>query len=196
MRKFLVALSLLIPVTLLHAQAVDPSPKAEKTDVAPAAKTGNGTDSFWAQFGVGLSVSAKLGGERSIDEAQLVNGIVRVTSERQVTPRLMLERHWYFKDWSADNPHFLQGIYIGASLLGDKKLMDSVSLGWIVAFKPNAGDKSTHNLGVGLAVEPYSRVLGDGIEKNKALPIGETSIRYKETNRTALVLFYTYTMAK
>lgn len=72
--------------------------------------------------------------------------------------------------------------------------MDSVSLGWIVAFKPNQGDKSTHNLGLGLAVEPYSRVLGDGIERNKALPSGETAIRYKETNRTAIVLFYTYTM--
>ena len=146
-------------------------------------------------------MSAKLGSGRSIDEAQLVNGVVRVISERQVTPRLMLEKHWYLSDsWdtvnqdgSRSNTKFRQGIFVGTSLLGEKKLMDSVSIGWLVGFKPHTGDKATHNLGIGFAVEPYARVLGDGLEKNQPLPAGETAIRYKETNRTALIIFYTYT---
>lgn len=154
---------------------------------------GDKTDKFWENWGVGLSVSTKLGRRgQAVEEAQLVNGIVRVVSERDVVPRLMLERHWYFT-YDFNNPHFRQGIFVGASLLGDKKLMDSVSLGWLVAFKPNKGDSAIHNLGFGIAVEPYSRALGDGIEPNKPLPAGETAIRYKEKNRMAAVVFYTFT---
>lgn len=153
------------------------------------------TEKFWENWGVGLAVSTKLGRRGdAIEEAQLVNGVIRVSSERDVVPRLMLERHWYFKtEWTDKNPHFRQGIFVGASLLGDKKLMDAVSLGWLVAFRPNTGDKVTHNLGIGLSVEPYSRVLGDGLEANKPLPTGETAIRYKEKNRMAVVVFYTFT---
>lgn len=69
----------------------------EKLDEAKAEekKLKNDADSFFADWGVGLSVTTKLGkrGE-AIEEAQLVDGKVRVTSERDVVPRLMLERHW------------------------------------------------------------------------------------------------------
>lgn len=106
MRKLILYLFLSMSGGASFAQAVEPKPKETDSGSTPAAKNSNTNDSFWAQFGIGLSVSAKLGSEKSIDEAQLVNGIVRVTSERQVTPRLMLERHWYFKnDWK-ENPHF------------------------------------------------------------------------------------------
>ncbi|PVX36798.1 hypothetical protein [Janthinobacterium sp. 78] len=147
---------------------------------------------FWNDWGVGLSVSTKLGKKgRALDEAQLVNGIVRVTSERDVVPRLMLERHWYLQD--SDFAGGMAGVFVGTSLLGDKKLLDSVSLGLIWGFKPRGGNKVRHNIGVGIAVEPYSRTLGDGLEINAPLPAGETSIRYKERNRMAAVVFYTFT---
>lgn len=194
MRKILACSLLMFPFFVAAQSTQAPAEPSGKATEVPEKKETT-TDTFLAQFGIGLSVSAKLGRERSIEEAQLVNGIVRVTSERQVTPRLMLERHWYF-DNDFSNKHFRQGLFVGLSLLGERKIMDSVSVGWLVAFKPNQGDKATHNLGLGLAVEPYSRVLGDGIQKNQPLPVGESSIRYKETNRTAIVLFYTYTMAR
>jgi len=209
MRKLLLPLFLVMVSLTSQANAQDaqqkPANAAPKESEKPPRSGGDdSTDSFWANFGIGLSVSANLGKERSIEEAQLVNGTVRVTSERQVTPRLMLERHWYLsegwdtkhEDGTLSNTKFRQGFFVGVSLLGDKKMMDAVSVGWLVGFKPNSNDKATHNLGLGIAVEPYSRVLGDGIEKNKPLPQGETSIRYKETNRTALIFFYTYTMGK
>lgn len=150
---------------------------------------------FWSTFGVGLAVTANLGRERSIQEAQLVNGIVRVTNERQVTPRLMLEKHWYLDEgWKEDGCHCRHGVFVGASLLGDKQMMDAVALGYLAGFKSGSkSDTTTHNLGIGLALQPYSRVLGDGLTKNQPLPAGETTVRYKETNRTALILFYTYT---
>jgi hypothetical protein len=172
--------------------------KAAKAKAAADEANGNASknDEFWNNFGVGLAVSTKLGKRGSaIEEAQLVNGVVRVSSERDVVPRLMLERHWYFTE-RFDNLHFRQGVFVGASLFGDKKLMDSVTLGWLVAFKPNDGDKSTHNLGIGLSVEPYSKELGDGIKANQPLPTGENAIRYKEKNRLAITVIYTYTMGK
>jgi hypothetical protein len=106
----------------------------------------------------------------------------------------LLERHWYL--WDAWWKGGKGGIFVGTSLLGDKKLMDSVSLGFLWGFKPRGGDTTMHNLGFGIAVEPYSRALGDGIEANKALPTGETSIRYKEKNRMAAIVLYTFTPGK
>lgn len=152
----------------------------------------NKENDFWDDWGIGLSVSTKLGKKgRAIDEAQLVNGIVRVTSERDVVPRLMLERHWYLQD--KDFLGGMVGVFVGTSLLGEKKLLDSVSLGLIWGFKPRGQQKVRHNIGIGLAVEPYSRTLGDGLEINAPLPAGENSIRYKEKNRMAAVVFYTFT---
>jgi len=189
-------------------EAAQPAPKETKSDkqtASPSAPVQQNTDSFWKDFGVGLAVSTKLGKERSIEEAQLVNGIVRISSERQVVPRLMLEKHWYItQGWDTNSTtpgvpykrRVRHGIFVGASLLGEKKLMDSIATGYILGFRPEDNSSPTHNLGIGISVEPYARVLGDGIERDKPLPTGETSIRYKEKNRTALILFYTYTIAK
>lgn len=184
MKQF--ALSFLA-VTLLGITSVGQAAEEEKKPEAKPPKE----ESFWDTFGVGLAVTTNLGRERSIQEAQLVNGIVRVTSERQVVPRLMLEKHWYFRDdWKGG---YKPGMFVGASLLGERQVMDAVALGALVGFKPNSGTTTTHNLGIGIALQPYSRVLGDGLTKDQPLPAGETQIRYKETNRTALILFYTYT---
>jgi hypothetical protein len=183
-----------VVATEAEKKAADADVQKAKDDLVKAqdARAKLDSDSFFADWGVGLSVSTKAGrrGE-AIDEAQLVNGVVRVTSERDVVPRLMLERHWYL----TENDHLggKVGVFVGASLLGDKKLMDSVSLGFIWGFKPRGGLKERHNLGLGIAVEPYTRQLGDGIIANQPLPTGETSIRYKEKNRMAIVVFYTYT---
>lgn len=181
-----VVLPLLFISILCAASGACAADEEKKPDAKPSKE-----ESFWDTFGVGLAVTTNLGKERSIQEAQLVNGIVRVTSERQVVPRLMLEKHWYLRDdWKGG---YKPGLFVGASLLGDRQVMDAVALGFLAAFKPNSGTTTTHNLGIGIALQPYSRVLGDGLSKNQPLPAGETQIRYKETNRTALILFYTYT---
>lgn len=164
---------------------------ANSIDENPAAN--NKEADFWSTFGIGLAVTTNLGRERSIQEAQLVNGIIRVTSERQIVPRLMLEKHWFPSDTFHEGCKCKNGIFVGVSLLGDKQIMDAIALGYIAGFKPNT-DGSSHNLGVGFALQPYSRVLGDGLSKNQPLPVGETAIRYKETNRTSLIFFYTYTL--
>lgn len=181
-----IVLSLLGVLLLCLAQVIYATDEEKKTEAKPSKE-----ESFWDTFGVGLAVTTNLGKERSIQEAQLVNGNVRITSERQVVPRLMLEKHWYLSnDWKGS---YKPGLFIGASLLGDRQVMDAVAFGFLAGFKPNPGTTTTHNLGIGIALQPYSRVLGDGLSKNQPLPAGETQIRYKETNRTALIFFYTYT---
>jgi hypothetical protein len=174
-----------------YCAEVAPAPPAAQ-DGAGAKNQGSKESSFFDNFGVGLAVVAKMGRERSIQEAQLVNGIVRVTSERQVMPMVVLERHWYF------NPDRNSGwgTFLGVNLATQSNIIDGIGLGLIYGFKPSSKSNTTtsNNLGFGFAVQPFSRVLGDGIAKDQALPAGETAIRYKETNRTGFMLFYTYTM--
>ena len=52
--------------------------------------------------------------------------------------------------------------------------------------------RGSFNLGIGYFVEPNVRILGKGIEANKALPEGESEIRFRETDQGAVMVTLSY----
>ena len=48
-------------------------------------------------FGVALTYTQHLGNQVPVKNAQVVNGVVRVTEENNALPRVMLETHYFFK---------------------------------------------------------------------------------------------------
>ena len=58
-------------------------------------------------------------------------------------------------------------------------------------FRRGEGEGS-FNLGVGVVVDPDTRVLGDGIVANQPLPAGETEIRYLEEMQTGLLILASF----
>ncbi len=66
---------------------------------------------------------------------------------------------------------------------GTGEVIQALGAGIMIGFKYNElrDDPRSWNLGVGVVVDPNTKVLGDGIKENQALPAGETGVRLKET---------------
>nr|GFD60909.1 hypothetical protein [Tanacetum cinerariifolium] len=59
-------------------------------------------------------------------------------------------------------------------------VIEAIGMGLMIGFRRDETSTQSFNFGIGLVVDPNTRVLGDGILANRALPIGETEVRYKE----------------
>lgn len=68
------------------------TPKEDTDDVVIAGKKFTS-----ARFGAGLSLTSDLHGDSRVDEAELVDGIVRIKKDSDVRARVMLETHVFAK---------------------------------------------------------------------------------------------------
>jgi len=153
-------------------------------------------------FGMGVGLSISLGGDDRIDEAEVdPNGIVRVTRTANTVPRILLETHHFFSLRSREIKTGVRTTTLGhgpfvAIQSSDDALLDSVAFGWLFGIrKPSSDDTGTasFNAGIGMVVDRQVRTLGDGLTENRALPAGETEIRYKDESRYGLLLMSSYT---
>jgi hypothetical protein len=79
-----------------------------------------------------------------------------------------------------------------AAIQTDKdSTLGSFALGYMVGWRKGDNDNS-FNLGVGLILDRDVKTLGDGIEANRPLPSGETTIRIKEESRRGLLVFTSF----
>jgi hypothetical protein len=177
--------------------------EAKKADSALADR-----DFAGFQLGVGLSLTLDSGERDRITDAQVINGIVRVTNQDNAVARMMFETHYFFTPrqcllgLGSDKPGAK-----GCSLLapdqwgwgpfiavqpGEKEIIDAIGLGLMIGFRrPQRSD--SFNMGIGAIVNPNVRVLGDGIEPNRPLPTGETEIRFKEQEQWGTIFITSYT---
>lgn len=142
-------------------------------------------------WSLGIFASFDSGRQQRIDDAEVVNGIVRVKEEASVALGVALDAHYFWpirKD--ADGKAMIGlGPFVAIQTSGDKAI-DSLALGAMVGFRRDANSTTSFNLGLGLRVEPGVKTLGDGIEKNKPLPDGETDVRFKETDLRGIVVMF------
>lgn len=146
-------------------------------------------------FGAGLSLTIDLGKHNRVDEAKIVNGVVRVTKESNDVPRLLLETHYFFKVKRCNDYPWGYGPFI-ALQNGSDEVISAIGTGLMVGFRRLDVDgnysSDSFNLGVGIMVDPKVKILGDGITENQPLPVGETEIRYKETSQIGLLLIASF----
>lgn len=69
-------------------------------------------------------------------------------------------------------------------------MIQAAALGVMVGFR--RANNQSFNLGIGIAVDPSTRVLGEGLRANQPLPAGETEIRFKEESQYGLVLLTSF----
>ncbi|MCB2263277.1 MAG: hypothetical protein LGR52_10130 [Candidatus Thiosymbion ectosymbiont of Robbea hypermnestra] len=144
------------------------------------------------KFGIGLSLTVDTGNRDRIDEAKVVNNIVRVTEESNDIARFMLESHYFFTpDFSflgVESGNWGCGPFVAVQP-GKESIIEAVGFGGMIGFKRKNSKTSSWNIGIGMVVDPDTKVLGNGIEGNQPLPTGETEVRLKETSQWgALIL--------
>lgn len=152
---------------------------------------GTTNDFAGLKFGVGISFTLANGDRDRVSDASIVNGIVRVNDEDNGRARIMLESHYFFTPgYPPEQETWGVGPFI-ALQPGTKDIIESVGIGVMVGFRRGTGDES-FNLGIGAVVDPNTRVLGDGIVADLPLPLGETSVRYKEEMQTGILIISSF----
>lgn len=181
-------------------------------DNSPPAKFGG------IGWGIGLAADFDLGGAR-VNNATVVNNIVRVTdSSNNVNVGFVLEAHYFSKareigphsSCISNNPmqalnctDLATGPFVaieiggGANATPNSGPITGYALGWMIGMRHldlSMTSNSTWNFGIGLRVDPQSKVLGDGIFANQPLPVGEsaTLVRTKTEPRAGVMLLSSF----
>ncbi len=155
-------------------------------------------------WSAGIAVTGDFTSERRIDDAELVNGVVRVKDESRYLPRIMLEAHYLFRSWGdqkidralrADGKTYFvtkgHGPFV-AIQSSDKQALDSFAAGYLFGWRPDSTKEWSFVMGAGAVLDPNVQILGDGIQANQALPEGETAIRYKKVDRWGWMLMFSF----
>lgn len=161
----------------------------------PNAEASN-TEFRGLKLGLGLSYSFDLGDNDRIAEAQIVDGLVRVTDEDNSNARFMLESHYFFRPsfkfmGSVEPGKWGMGPFVAVQP-GSGEIIEAVGAGLMIGFRRKGNGNSSWNIGVGVVVDPDARILGDGFAENEPPPGNESSIRYKETSQGGLLLISSF----
>jgi hypothetical protein len=173
---------------------------ASEAPKSGAANTNKKNDSkfFGGNFGVGLSYTHDLGSHDRVDSASVDGGgIVRIDDESNGLARLVLESHFF-----APCPNLFFGdqngcgLFVAAQLGDSDSIIDSVGGGLMFGFRPAAwveeDNNRSFNIGLGVMVDPDTKILGDGINANSALPAGESEVRFKKSTQFGFMILFSY----
>jgi hypothetical protein len=193
---------------MIAAAAGDPNPQraavkvaAAKEAIEPHVKAAQETKDIkeseqdfmgmkWS-LGFGMSYSE----DDVVDDAQIVNGVVRAKSAKQELPRVVLEYHkifWCNKGGKEGTRGC--GPFIAVSATQDK-VLSGVGVGLFYAMKTKPTDAEGYVIGLGGILDGKVRSLADGFEENQPPPAGETEVRYKEEARWSALLFVSRTFS-
>ncbi|MBT8096265.1 MAG: hypothetical protein KJO95_06030 [Gammaproteobacteria bacterium] len=143
------------------------------------------------KWGVGAGFSFSF--DDAIDSAEIVNGVVRVSVEKQNQPRVFLEFHKYFwcNDGGIDGTRGC-GPFVAVAATGDD-VLSGVAMGLMWGWKVKEADSDGFSIGVGAVLDANVRDLADGFEDGQPPPQGETTVRYETKSRWSGVVFVTRT---
>lgn len=171
----LAALLLLPFAVLTSAVAQDGTAAKDSAQKEADAKEKNGAQAILDNyFGAGI-MAYGLKDSGKVKSARIVNGIVRIEEQANSQISFMLEAHKFFP--YRDDNRIVHGPFIGLLMAGEGGI-DTGILGWMFGFRSKGSDRAI-NLGFGITMTPRGQTLGDGIEENRPMPVGETEVRYK-----------------
>ena len=189
------------------SDAAHPTDQTEKMDESTA--DGQADDPLSRfKFGGSIGISVDLSKGEPVEEAQLVNGLVRTTRTATARPRVLLEIHRPFRTFSKHNRAVrartpgarevmttvnTAGWGVGpfvAVQSGGSSVIDGVAAGLMFSILRDANTGGDFNLGVGVMLDEKVKFLGDGVVDGKALPTGETEIRLKEKAAWSVVVVF------
>lgn len=141
-------------------------------------------------FGIGLGFS--IGDSDAVDDAEIVNGIVRVKSSNKEQPRVVFEFHKYM--WCKDAMPGKRGCgpFVAIAATQDK-VLSGVGMGVMYGWRESTEDPEAFSVGAGIILDTKVTNLADGFAANQAPPAGETTVRFEEKSRWSFILFVTRT---
>lgn len=171
----------------------------EKSD-----KSNPAENPFFGKLGFGLGVGSviTIGRDRISSATTDGTGIVRIDKEENFTPGVFLESHLLLKtcEWGWDaicgeeeaKSRWANGPFISLTP-GEAPLIKAVGIGWMIGYRysDDKDSKRSFNFGVGLAIQPNSKTLGDGLNPNQPLPAKDT-IRYQDRTLAGLIFMISH----
>ena len=161
------------------------------------------------EFGIGMAFTSDLGDNARVREAQIVNGIVRVTRGDDIRARLILESHYFFtpegglpiigltnptyRERREDNaqPMWGWGPFV-AIQPGTDNVIDAIGGGLMIGLRRGTTGTDSFNIGIGVLFDLDVQTLGDGILENQPLPAGETEIRYRRRAQSGFMVMSSF----
>ena len=142
-------------------------------------------------WGIGFGYSQAR--EKIIDEAIVVNGLIKSKVDRTDKVRLILESHIFL---SCHNVNSVTKMGCGPFLAissGDYKTLSGVGIGWMWGWKSMDPKRSdSFAIGLGFMADETVKTLADGFEEGRALPSGETVIRYVKKSSCSSLIFVSH----
>jgi hypothetical protein len=146
--------------------------------------------SWGVGFGVGVADHDR------VDQADIVNNVVRVSKDSSQQARAFLEYHWFPERWQGESARAADdtivrghGPFVAVSSRDDK-LLSGVGVGWMFAFR-DKNKSEGFGIALGAILDNDVPNLADGFEDGQPPPNGETAIRMESKSRVSYVLFFT-----
>ncbi|RZA07163.1 MAG: hypothetical protein EOO68_03810 [Moraxellaceae bacterium] len=141
----------------------------------------------------GLGFGYTFSSDEAIDEAEIVDGVVRVKSNKKQQPRMVLEFHRFLwcNNGAKDGTRGC-GPFVAVSATSDE-ILQGVGMGFMYGLKAKKGEPEGFSIGIGAMLDADVKDLADGFNENQPVPTGETSIRYKNESRWSALIFVTRT---
>lgn len=145
-------------------------------------------------WGVGLAYTYINKGP-SIDEAEMVDGKVRIKKEHNRAAALMLETHYFVNLGKFQDSEIGLGPFAAIRVIDTEgKDVKAYGVGIMAGFKRQQESKSSWNIGIGYYVDTSVKQLGSGITEGEALPGTEKEIRYKQVDSGGFMFMLSATL--
>jgi hypothetical protein len=149
-----------------------------------------GADYLDLSWGLGFGFS--FGFDDAIEEAEVVDGLIRTTKDRTDQPRAVLEFHRFFwcneKETRDDRGC---GPFLAVAATQDK-VLSGVGVGFMYGRRAkNPESKEGFSVGIGAMLDGDVKSLATGFNADQPLPPGESTIRFEEKARWSALLFVT-----
>lgn len=180
--------------TIGQAQLKQPVSNDAAKDTKSSASSSKSFEGI--KFGVGLALVFPFDRKRgaSVEAEVDGRGILRLSKESRRTPAVLLESHYLFKPKPAEQglawycPRgntCSHGPFVAIQASSEAgSTISAYALGWMLAYKRSSEpeDTSSWNIGLGYVVRNGVQTLGDGLQANAPLPVGD-KVRYKITSQ-------------
>jgi hypothetical protein len=171
-------------------KAVTETLQEQAADVEARAKA----EANFMNLGWGVGFGFSYGFDDAIEEAAVVDGVIRVTKDQRTQPRVVFEFHQYFGCGSGtQNGNRGCGPFLAVAADQDD-LLSGVGLGFIYGWRSkNPTSQQGFSVGIGVILDADVTSLADGFEEGQPLPPGTTEILYEQKSRWSGLLYVTRT---
>jgi hypothetical protein len=151
------------------------------------------------KFGVGLSFTADTGKHDRVEDATVdANGVVRVTKTNNGRARVMLEAHYFFpplRQKSTEEANWGWGPFVAVQP-GSDEIINALGIGILFGWRHDKTSNQSFNLGVGISVDPSTKVLGDEFVEDQPAPKGPDAkplpVRFKTRDQEGFLLLASF----